>query len=179
MPYVNFKNLDGTSYQKSNAGGLRTVLVILSAGLVGNWPKEADVTAGEIVTAPTLAATYEFAQYEFPDGTAQISSELKGDPGFQSYSHSIELMVAGFSKEIQAELKSHLNAGAVWIVEMNDGSYAVVGSSDNPLFSTRSFTTGKKGSDKRGFTLKGTQDGFMIDIMPLATSVVEDLVIQG
>ncbi len=175
MAYVNFSNLEGDSYQAPNPGGLRRVLVILSKSIEGRWPKKEDISNGEITVAPTLVAGAALAEYTFPDGTAEVTSDQQGDAGFQSFKHSIEFMVAGFSKTIQKEMASHLNAGAVYIVEMNDNQFVVAGSSDSPLFSKSSFKGGKKGADKRGKTVKGEQDGFMWDLLPLSTTAVANL----
>lgn len=178
MANVNFANLNATSEQEGNPGGIRTLLVAEKRFIDGVWPKKADITAGEITTLPTMVDTAKFAAYECPDGTVEISSEKQGDPGFQSYKHSIEFMFAGFSKEIQAELAKNMNAGSVYILEMNGGQYVVVGSSDNPIFVKQSFKGGKKGNDKRGFTLKGEQDGFMWDILPLKDTLIATIPIQ-
>ncbi|GAB3936930.1 hypothetical protein [Larkinella terrae] len=178
LAYVNFANLDGQSFQAPNPGGLRKVLVALSKHIQGIWPTLEEAQTGEVTALPLMVGTNKFAEYQFPDGTAEVASDSNGDPGFQSHKHTIELMLAGFSKAIQGELKKHLNAGSVWIVEMNDGQFVVVGSSDNPIFLKKSFKGGKKGNDKRGFTLKGDQDGFMWDLLPIQASLVATLPIQ-
>ncbi|TDB66828.1 hypothetical protein [Arundinibacter roseus] len=173
---LNFATLDATSHQTGNPGGTRQLLVALAKSITGVWPKRSDITGGEITSVPTLdPEATKWARYECPDGTIEVSSEKQGDPGFQSYKHAIEFMFSGFSKAIQAELEKYMNAGAVFIVEMNDGTYAVVGSSDNAIFVKQAFKGGKKGNDKRGFTMKGEQDGFVWDILPLATAQVAEL----
>lgn len=111
----------------------------------------------------------------FPDGTAEITSDGAGDAGYQSYKHSVEFMMAGFSKEVRKEVKKHLNAGSVCIVEMKDGQFAVAGSSDDPIFLKSSFKGGKKGNDKRGFTLKGDTDGMMWDLPVLTAAAIAAL----
>lgn len=181
MPVVNFASMNATSEQVGNPGGVRLLLRALARSITGVWPKKADITAGEITVGPVMAGTpaAKWAEYECPDGTMEVSSEKQGNPGYQSYKHAIDFALAGFSKTIQAELTKDLNAGCVFIVEMNDGTYAVIGSSDNPIFVKQSFKSGKKGNDPRGFTLKGEQDGFMWDIMPLASSVVTALVVEA
>lgn len=175
---LNFATLDATSHQIGNPGGNRTLLAILAKSITGVWPKKADITAGEITASPTLVGTAKWAKYDCPDGTVEIMSEKQGDPGFQSFKHAIEFMFSGYSKEIQLELSKYMNAGAVFVLEQNDGSYCVCGSSDNPIFVKQSFKGGKKGSDKRGFTMKGEQDGFIWDLLPLADAQVTALVID-
>lgn len=181
MSVVNFVSMNATSEQVGNPGGIRKLLRASARSIVGVWPKQADITAGEITVGPTMAGSpaAKWAEYECPDGTMEVTSEQQGNPGYQSFKHAIEFALAGFSKKIQNELAKDLNAGAVFIVEMNDGVHVVVGSSDNPIFTKRTFKGGKKGNDPRGFTLKGEQDGMMWDILPLAASEVADLEIAA
>ncbi len=179
MAVVNFASMNATSEQVGNPGGVRKLLKCLARSIEGNWPKKADITAGEITVAPAMVGTAKWAEYECPDGTVEATSEKQGNPGYQSYKHAVDFALAGFSKAMQNELSKDLNAGSVFIVEMNDGQYVVVGSSDNPIFQKQTFKGGKKGNDPRGFTLKGEQDGFMWDLLPLATAVVADLEIEA
>lgn len=175
MPTVSFSNIDGTSHQKPNPGGIRQVYVAIARDIQGVWPKEADITAGEITTLPVMVTGKKFAEYECPDGTVDASSQQSGDPGYMSYKHMINFSLAGYSKELIAELTKHRNAGAVFIVEQNDGTFSVVGSSDNPIYLKSDFKTGKKGSDKRGFDLKGEQDGQMWDLVPLKDTLISQI----
>jgi hypothetical protein len=177
MATVSLANLNGSSYQKPNPGGTRTLLLALSKDISGVWPKSANIVGGELTTGPTMKTDKKWAEYEFPDGTFNLSDDGSGDPGFQSFKHTVEFMIAGFAKDIQVEIMKHLNAGSVIIGELNDGQYFVAGSSDNPIFIKPSGTSGKKGNDKRGYTMKGEQDGFMWPLTPLSTSVATALVL--
>jgi len=179
MPVVNFLSMNATSEQVGNPGGIRKLLRAQVRSIVGNWPAQADITDGEITNGPTMVALAKWAEYQCPDGSVEVSSEQQGNPGYQSFKHNVDFALAGFSKTIQKELAKDLNAGAVFIAEMNDGTYVVVGSSDNPIYTKRTFKSGKKGNDPRGFTLKGEQDGFMWDILPLATAEVAALEITA
>jgi hypothetical protein len=176
MSNVNFASLVADGHQGGNPGGMLTLAVMLAKTFTGAWPVMADITDEEIVVAPRLAIESAWATYEFPDATSEVTSEKTGNPGFESYKHKIEYMFAGFSKTIQKELAKYLNAGAVFLVEMGDGQWVVVGSSKNPVYMKQSFKGGKKGSDPRGFTMKGEADGLMWDLLPLADAVVADLV---
>lgn len=171
-------NLDGTSYQEPNPGGIRRLYLVLKRDIVGVWPKLADLATGEITVAPMLAANKTFAEYEFAPDTCSLDDDDSGDPGFMSYKHTLGFMIAGISKVKVAEIKKHLNAGCVAVAEMNDGQYVVGGSSDNPINLKKGFKSGAKGSDKRGYTFKGEQDGFMWGITPLAASVVTALALS-
>ncbi|MGA0558296.1 hypothetical protein ACO2Q8_16675 [Larkinella sp. VNQ87] len=175
MAFLSLANIDATSYQKPNPGGIRTLFIALRKDIQGVWPKETDIVGGEIQNGPTMAAGKAFAEYQYPDGTCSLDDDAGGDPGFQSYKHTLEFMMAGFSKELAAEIRKHLNAGCVVIVEQNDGQFVVGGSSDNPIYVKPGFKSGKKGNDKRGYTLKGEQDGFMWGILPLKPTAVAAL----
>lgn len=172
MAVVSFDNADGSCFQTPNPGGIRNVYVGLAKDIAGVWPKVADITAGEIQVLPTMVTGKKFATYECPDSTVDIMSQYAGDAGYGSFKHMINFSLAGYSKKIIAELSKHRNAGSVFIVEQNDGQFTVIGSSDNPIYLKSDFKTGKKGSDKRGFDLKGDQDGFMFDACPLLPSLV-------
>jgi hypothetical protein len=169
---VSFANIDGSCSQTPNPGGARHLLVALAKDIVGAWPKPADITAGEITTLPTMVSGKKFSMYEFPNQTCDIMSQSTGDPGYAGFSHSVNFSLAGYSAVLVDELSKHRNAGSVFIVEQNDGQYCVVGCSDRPIFLKSDFKTGKKGADKRGFDLKGTQDGLMFDITPLKATLV-------
>jgi hypothetical protein len=177
MATVSFANLNGTSYQKPNPGGTRKLLIALSKDIDGVWPKQADIVDGEIATGPTMKTGKKWAEYQFPDGTFDMGDDGGGDPGFQSFKHTIEFMIAGMGPLIQKEILKHLNAGSVVIGELNDNQYYVAGTSDNPLYIKPTGKIGKKGNDKRGYTLKGDQDGFMWPLTPLKSTVATALVL--
>ncbi|RAI75998.1 hypothetical protein HMF3257_20780 [Spirosoma telluris] len=151
------------------------MLVVNCKDISGVWPKPADIVTGEIATGPTMVATAKIATYQFPDGTFSLQDAQDGEPGFQSYKHTAGFMLAGFSKTITAELAKHLNSGSLIIGEMNDGQYSLVGATDNPLYIKAAFNSGAKGSDKRGYTLKAEQDGFMWGVLPIKSTVVTAL----
>ena len=172
MAVKSFTNQDGSCFQIPNPGGVRRILVALCKDIDNDWPKVADIVGGEIQVLPVMVAGKKFAEYECPNQTIDIMSQSQGDPGYMGFSHSINFSMAGYSKELVSEMSKHRNAGSVYIVEQNDGQYCVVGCSDRPIFLKSDFKTGKKGADKRGFDLKGTQDGIMFDITPLKATLV-------
>ncbi|MDQ1089002.1 hypothetical protein [Siphonobacter sp. SORGH_AS_1065] len=175
MAFVSLVDLDGSSEGSPNPGGTRNLLIIARKDIVGVWPKEGDIVDGEIVNPPVLVDGKKFAEYEFPDGTFKLGDSASGDPGFMSYKHTIEFMLAGFNKKIVNEMRKHLNTPSVVIGELNDGVFGVAGASDNGLYVKSDFTSGGKGNDKRGYTVKGEQDGFMWGIVPLKPSVATAL----
>lgn len=172
---VSLANLDADSEGEANPGGTRKLLIIHAKDVVGVWPKKSDIVNGEIINPPVLIDGAGFAEYNFPDSTFDLMDAQEGDPGFQSFKHSAGFMFAGYSKKVVAEVLKHLNAGSIIIGQLNDDVFAVAGSSDNAIYVKSSFSSGKKGSDKRGYTFKGEQDGFMWGVTPLKETVVATL----
>ena len=83
--------------------------------------------------------------------------------------------MAGFSDEVQKEVRKHMNAGAVVVGQMKGGEYVVAGSSDDPIFFKTSFKSGAKGSDKRGYTLKGDSNGMTWDLPRVPEALIANL----
>jgi hypothetical protein len=176
MP-TNFASIAADSHQAGNPAGARRVAIMLAKTFTANWPVPADIVAGEITTLPStvLPALEEWALYEVPQNTISFDDEDQNDAGFQSTKQMVEFQLAGYSKELQVELAKHRNAGSVVLVELNDDQWACVGTAYNPIFLKSSGKSGQKGSDKRGKTLKGEQEGYMFGVTPLAAAVVADL----
>jgi hypothetical protein len=174
---VNFASIAADSHQAGNPAGARRVAILLAKAFTANWPVAADIVAGEIttLTSTVLEVATEWPVYECPQNTISFDDENTGSPGFQSFKQMVELQLAGFSKENQVELAKHLNAGSVVLVELNDGQWACVGASYNPIFLQASGKSGSKGSDARGKTLKGEQEGFMFGVTPVAAAVITDI----
>lgn len=191
MPILNFASIDAQCFQKPNPSGVMTILVATHRSIVGSWPNlkfdangnpdytNSTINASNTITAiPTLITGAKWAMYEFPINTASIDCERGNDPSYQSYKHSIEYAMAGFSPALKAEVRKSLNAGSVIIARMKDGQWCVLGSSDNPIFVTANFTSGKGGNDKRGYTIKGEVDGMMWDLALIPDSLVQTLSID-
>ena len=167
MPTVNFASIDAQSFQKINPGGVRRVFCILSKRIVGNWPLATDIVNGRIMRPPVMVINNVFVEYQFADGTASFDSDFSGEPAYESWKQMLELSLAGHSDAVRLEVAKHLNAGSLWVMEDKDGDYNVIGSSDDPIFLKGGFKGGKKGNDKRGYTLKGEVDGMSWDVTPL------------
>lgn len=180
MATTNFASVDAQCFQVPNPGGLRRVLCILVDKVVGNWPVVADVdtATARINKLPTLVSGASWAEYKFPDGTASFDSDFTGDAGYESWKHMMEISLAGHSDAVRKEVSKHLNAGSLWIMEDKDGEYNVLGSTDDPIFVKGGFKGGKKGNDKRGYTLKGEVDGMSWDILPITKSLIASIAVS-
>lgn len=164
-----------------NPGGGRRLFLIGVDGLTAEWPKRADITAGELTVAPPLAAAQAgppavpaatFVEVDVSDNSLKIDQALKGASGYQSWEQSLDVKIAGYTKEQVAAIEKLLNQEVVAVVLSTDGNRIVVGSSFNGLQFEITHTSGAKGSDRREWTLKAKQDGFMFGYQLLASTIV-------
>lgn len=177
---VNFASVDGSNEGAGNPPGLRQVLLMRARSIQGRWPNETIINASNVVTAlPTYKdPTTTWAQYWFADGTASYDFEMGNDPSFQSCKHALELVMAGRNAELRAESKKHFNRGSVVIVEDKTGDFVVLGASDEAIYLKAAFKGGKKGNDKRGYTMKGDAEGMMWEPPVLDAALVALLPIE-
>jgi hypothetical protein len=69
----------------------------------------------------------------------------------------------------------YINAGVLFLVEDKSGEFNLAGSTDDPIFLKKSFMTGKKGNDKRGYILKGDVDGLTFGVTTLQATLLATL----
>lgn len=177
MPVNSLAAIDGQCFQQANPGGARHLYVLLAKDVVGTYPTKAQISADgtEVTALPTMVATKKFSEYAFPDGTVDYKVDDGGDPSYQSFKHMVEFMMAGKSKALRAEMAKYINAGCIFLVEDKDGDYMLVGTTDDPIYLKKSFALGKKGNDKRGYTLKGEVDGLTHGVLTLQSSLIATL----
>ena len=176
MSVVALASVDAQNFQIGNPGGVRNVYAILCRQVTGVWPNESIIDDDGLITAlPTLVVGAKWSQYQFPDGTAEFSFDGGGDPGYQSYKHMVEFALAGSKTGVRNEVRKFLNAGGIFLIEDKSGNFVVLGNSDDPIYLKPSFKSGKKGNDKRGYTLKGEVDGMMWEQVFLTPSLVASL----
>ncbi|UBM58250.1 hypothetical protein LAG90_15710 [Marinilongibacter aquaticus] len=181
MAVTNFTSLRVNSHQSSNPAGAKKVAIMLAAMFTAEWPVAADVVGGEITGDPAdrLPVDQEWPVYEVPHKSIKFDDEKQGDPGYQNFKHMLSYEMAGFSKELAAEMDKHINAGVVYLVQTNDNKWAVIGTSQNPIFTTYQGTSGQAGTDKRGKIVTGEQDGYAWGILPLSDAVVAALTFEA
>lgn len=176
MSVVALASVDAQNFQQSNPGGVRNVYVIISRQITGLWPNESVIDENGLITAlPTLASGAKWSQYLFPDGTADFNFDGGGDPSYQSYKHMVEFALAGSSNAVRKEVRKFLNAGGVFMFEDKSGNFVILGSSEDPIYLKPGFKSGKKGNDKRGYTLKGEVDGMTWEQVFLTPSLIASL----
>lgn len=165
----------------ANPGGGRRLFVAPIDGFSTDWPKEADIVGGEITTAPTLTAAVvgppaipagAFVEFDVSDNSLKIDQSMKGAVGYQSWEQMIEVKIAGYNKTQVASIEKMLNQEVVGIVLQSDGTRVVVGTVQIGQQFEITHTSGAKGSDRREWTLKSKQDGYMHGYLPLASTVV-------
>ena len=181
MPTKSLASVDATCFQNGNPPGLRKVFGVISKDIQGSWPNVdiLDANSINVTEIPTMVTDKKFAQFVFPDGTAETSFDKEGDPGYQTDKHGIEFALAGSSDAVRAEVRKFLNAGGVFLVEEKDGTYSIVGSSDDPVYITHSFRSGKGGTDKKGYTLTGTVDGMAWGQLKITKALVETMAFEA
>lgn len=173
---TDFSAISVDASQEDNvAGNVAAVYMALAKSFTANWPTLAQMTDGEVTTAPTLSSGKKFSKIVVPQNTVRTYDSFGGDAGFQSGMQGIEFNYAGMKKEIVEEIEYYKNAGAVFMVEDANGVFVAVGTVNNPIHLTREGDSGKVGGDKRGFTFKGEQTGYLRGRVPVAASVISGL----
>ncbi|MGM9508591.1 hypothetical protein ACS5NO_12720 [Larkinella sp. GY13] len=164
----------------ANPGGGRRLFLAPIDMITTDWPTLETIVDGELATAPTMSAAVvgppavaagTFVEVQVSDNSLKIDHNMKGASGYQSWEHAIEVKIAGYSKEQCAAIEKLLNQEVVAVATLNDGQRQVVGASFSGLQFEITHTSGAKGSDRREWTLKAKQDGYMFGCPILADTV--------
>lgn len=170
--FASFVNLRNIPEQMANPAGIRRIGVIAVKDLLDtviDWPvavgltPDVNVATMAITTVCPVAEGKTIAVITPADNSASMDFESQGDRFYQSYKHMIALDLAGQTKEQSIELHKYVNTGAIFFLEYNDGDIRVVGSKLSPIVLKQKGSSGKKGGDKRGYTLSGDNDNFVIE----------------
>lgn len=154
-----------------NPGGLQKLYLISSDKVIGSYPKTADVTDGEITVAPTLEVGASFIEVGITSKTTKFDANLKGTSRHQIWEHMFECKVAGYTKEQCAAIEKLLNGDVMAVGIYNDGIRSLIGSSYLGLEIEVSHTSGAAGADRREWTIKGKNDGYIMGATPVASTV--------
>lgn len=167
--FVNLRNIDE---QVANPAGIRRVGVIAVKDLLPNvidWPTvvgatpDVSITTMEVSTALPVAQGKLVAVITPADNSAFMNFENQGDRYYQSFKHGMGFDIAGLTKAQSIEMRKFTNTGCIFFVETNDGDVRVIGSKLAPIVLKSKGDTGKKGGDKRGYTLSGDNDNMLIE----------------
>jgi hypothetical protein len=170
--FASFAGLRNISEQKANPAGIRRIGVVGVADLDTakiDWPSSLGATPDftketmEITVACPLQVGKTVAVIEPADNSAGMDFENQGDRYYQSFKHSVMFDIAGLSKAQSIELAKYVNTGAIFFFEMMDGEIRVIGSKLSPIVLKQKGTSGKKGGDKRGYTLSGDNDNYLTE----------------
>lgn len=163
-----------TPQQTVNPGGGRRLFLCPTDNFTGEWPKRADITAGEVTVVPTMVTgppAGTFIEVAISDNSLKLDEALKGATGYQSWEQGLELKVAGYTKEQCAAIEKLLNVDVVAVVILTDGLRVVLGTSLMGLQFEIVHTTGAKGGDRREWTLKAKNDGYQFGYVPLGAAL--------
>lgn len=163
-----------TSSGTPNPGGGRKVWICAVDRFTADWGT--DAVNGKISVAPTLLPDSGFVELEVSDNSLKLDQALKGAVGYQAFETSFEMKIAGDYEHQTSAVEKLINTEVVAVFQLNDLQRKTVGSTIFPLTFEISHTTGAKGSDQRGWTLKAKQDGLAKPSFFLASTVT--LVLQ-
>ena len=165
--FVSFANLGNIEEQTPNPPGVRRLGVIAVQDLLAttiDWPKLSEINADmQVTVALPLVVGKTVATIDPADNSCEITTESQGMRFYQSYKNGVAFEIAGWGATQMKELKKFVNTGCIFFAEMHDGQIKVIGSKLNPIVLTQKAMTGKKGGDKRGYTLSGDNDSFMFE----------------
>lgn len=167
--FVEFKNIDE---QVANPAGIRRFGIVAVKDLDSStidWPRASganphvDETKMEVTLAIPLQANKTIAVITPADNSANLNFESQGERYYQSYKYSVAFDIAGLTKAQAVEFRKLLNTGVIIFAEYFDGEIRVVGSKLAPMMLTSKGDTGKKGGDKKGYAVSGTNDSYVIE----------------
>lgn len=162
-----FKAISRLERQKSNLGGIIRASIFAASDFTGDWPREADITAGILTIAPPLKAGVNAAVLTFDNGTCRIKSTTKGKIGYQNTDHELEAKFAGFEAAQAEALKLLMNEGGVAILTYKDGKRVVAGASYEPLAFETSTDSGAKSDDALQISFKAKTENSLAFVPPI------------
>lgn len=166
--------INRTPQQTVNPGGGRRLFLCPTDQFTAEWPKRADITAGELTGVPAMVVgppVGTFIEVQVSDNSLKADEALKGPTGYQSWEQMLEVKIAGFGKEQCAAIEKLINTEVVAVVILTDGQRIVLGTSLMGLQFEVTHTTGAKGGDRREWTLKAKNDGYMFGYVPIGAAL--------
>ena len=166
--------INRTACGKPNPGGGRKVWIIPVDQFTADWGYSA---TGGIVTVSPPVGTSKFVELQVSDNSLKLDQMMKGAIGYQSFDGNFEIKIAGDTPAQTAAVEQLLNTEVVAVILLNDLQRKTVGSTIFPLSFEINHTTGAKGNDPRGWTLKAKNDGmgtpsyFLADTISLPIGV--------
>lgn len=141
-----------------NPGGGHKLWLAPADQFLDEWGQQH--TAGVIQAMPTFEVGFAgWIECEVSDNSLKLDQALKGAAGYQAWENSFEVKVAGDTAAQTVAISKLVNTEVVAVIELNDLQRKNIGSTLFPLTFEISHTTGAKGSDQRGWTLKAKNDG--------------------
>jgi hypothetical protein len=176
---TSFTSVKRRARQEDNLGGIVKILIVSEEDFTDNWPKKADVTAGEVTLAPPLVTGKSFANMVFDVDSSMIKINRKGELGYQNYGIEGGAKLSGVSKEQFTALGFTTNCGAVVIAEDAEGRKWVLGTRRRPLTIEYDSNWGTKADDKKQIDIKFKGDGYAFAVPELATATVIPVLVEA
>jgi hypothetical protein len=100
-----------------------------------------------------------WARWDIMEDTGELIAESVGDPGNKSFKHSIEGYVPKADAEKSAIFQNILNRKCLVLVRDGNGNVRLAGDSKRFVYMDAKYTSGKKGTDKNGYTVTFSAEG--------------------
>ncbi|TPE43968.1 hypothetical protein [Pontibacter mangrovi] len=145
VSFASIKNKCG-----ANPGGTSELYIINKVDVdETQWPElgaDGVTYAGPIVPK----AGKGFAKWDFAQDTGDFGFTLSGDPGSQSFEHTVGVYIPRFNPEISKVYKDLPNAEIIAVKIDANGQKIVFGDLQRPLTPKLDYKSGKKFNEKNG-----------------------------
>jgi hypothetical protein len=162
----------------NNLGGVIYIDLFNESDLnaaVLDFPTEAQVSTGEILTAAftaALAGGNAAVRLTLDIESTKITSQSSGDFSSMVYEHGFEGRINGDTLAQHVALQKLLNTPVLAVAVYPDGGRKLLGTLQKPLIVTSEFDSGMKAADGKGRKIIGKQQGTCaFDAPRLATGV--------
>lgn len=148
-PYLGYVSVAAIKRTRgANPGGLVEFYIIDKDDLL-DLPAPADGKV-TITAAITAKPGKGFTKWEFAQDTGDFNFKLSGDPGSQSFEHTVGIYIPRFTPEIAEEYNKLPNGEYVIIKVDANGNQIVNGDLVRPMIPNLDYKSGKKFNDKNG-----------------------------
>lgn len=155
----------------TNPGGAYRVWAIPADQIDGYFPIESDIEQSLLSAFPTLKNNTTVVEFFATPKTLKTDQNLTGNKNHQSWEQLAELKIAGYNAQQCAAIEKLLNVDIILIVEFFDGLIICLGSATLGLEVEVSHTSGATATDRREWTIKAKNSGYMHGYLPFASNV--------
>lgn len=141
-----------------NAGGTVDLYVVRRRDIL-SWPA-LDVDNVTLAGPIVLKTGKQFQQWEHATDTGDVNHKAGGDEGNQSISVDQSVYIPKGSPAVDTVVTAALNGNYVVVSRDSNGFLRVLGDERRGMKFEHDFKSGKKGTDKNGYEMKFSGEGF-------------------